>query len=284
MNCNLFKVSIKTYLKNSLFHIYDNDVHMYELWHNRCHVNYESMKVMGRNDIIPMCGFDKHKCFTCMLNKITRNRFRKVERSSNILNLMHSDLCDFHSTSSLGKKKDMITFIDDYFRFCYVYLLHSKDEALSMFKIFKNEVEVQLDSKIKRLRTDRGSLENIITLVIFKKWESLMKLRWVIHHNQMVLPKGKLGHYNKWLTPCYLLSAYHILNRVPTRGKKAIPSELWYKRKPNLNYLRVWGCRAIVRVRGNKRKKLGERGFDCIFVGYAHHSHAYRFYVIEPYD
>ena len=50
----------------------------------------------------------------------------------------------------------MITFIDDYSRFCYVFLLHSKDEALSMFKIFKNEVEVQLDSKIKRLRTDKG--------------------------------------------------------------------------------------------------------------------------------
>src|SRR5688572_32568822 len=35
---------------------------------------------------------------------------------------------------------------------------------------------------------------------------------------------------------------------------------------------------------GNKRKKLGERGFDCIFVGYALHSHTYRFYVIEPND
>ena len=35
---------------------------------------------------------------------------------------------------------------------------------------------------------------------------------------------------------------------------------------------------------GNKRKKLGERGFGCIFVGYAHHSHAYRSYVIKPND
>ena len=71
-----------------------------------------------------------------------------------------------------------------------------------------------------------------------------------------------------------MLTACHILNRVPIREKKAIPHELWYKRKPNLNCLRVWGCRAIVRVSENKRKKLGERGFDCIFIGYAHHSHA----------
>ena len=84
-----------------------------------------------------------------MLNKITRNPCRKVKRSSNILDLIHSDLCDFHSTPSLGNKKYMITFICDYSRFCDMYLLYSKDEALSMFKIFKNEVEVQLDSKIK---------------------------------------------------------------------------------------------------------------------------------------
>ncbi|GJY31229.1 zinc finger, CCHC-type containing protein [Tanacetum coccineum] len=31
-----------------------------------------------------------------------------------------------------------------------------------------------------------------------------------------------------------------------------------------------------------KRKTLGERGIDCIFVGYAEHSKAYRFYVIIP--
>ena len=51
-----------------------------------------------------------------------------------------------------------------------------------------------------------------------------------------------------------------------------------------MNYLRVWGCKTIIRVPGNKRKKLGERGFNCIFVGYAHHSHAFRFYVIESND
>nr|GFA04584.1 zinc finger, CCHC-type [Tanacetum cinerariifolium] len=33
-----------------------------------------------------------------------------------------------------------------------------------------------------------------------------------------------------------------------------------------------------------KRKTLGEKGIDCIFVGYAEHSNAYRFYVIEPND
>ncbi|GKD07742.1 zinc finger, CCHC-type containing protein [Tanacetum coccineum] len=39
---------------------------------------------------------------------------------------------------------------------------------------------------------------------------------------------------------------------------------------------------AVVRLPDPKLKTLGERGIECIFVGYAKHSKAFRFYVIEP--
>nr|GFA72174.1 zinc finger, CCHC-type [Tanacetum cinerariifolium] len=46
-----------------------------------------------------------------------------------------------------------------------------------------------------------------------------------------------------------------------------------------------WGeAIAVVRLLDPKRKTLDEKGIDCIFVGYAEHSKAYRFYVIEPND
>ncbi|GJR18728.1 hypothetical protein Tco_0967255 [Tanacetum coccineum] len=41
---------------------------------------------------------------------------------------------------------------------------------------------------------------------------------------------------------------------------------------------------AVVRIPNPKLKTLGERGIKCIFVGYAEHSKAFRFYVIEPND
>nr|GEW97103.1 zinc finger, CCHC-type [Tanacetum cinerariifolium] len=44
------------------------------------------------------------------------------------------------------------------------------------------------------------------------------------------------------------------------------------------------GWRVVVKLSDPKRKTLGEKGIDCIFVGYAEHSKAYRFYVIEPND
>jgi transposase InsO family protein len=49
-----------------------------------------------------------------------------------------------------------MTFIDDCTKFCYVYLLKTKDEALNYSKAYKANVENQLERKIKRLRSDRG--------------------------------------------------------------------------------------------------------------------------------
>ncbi|CAL9021696.1 unnamed protein product, partial [Prunus brigantina] len=49
-----------------------------------------------------------------------------------------------------------ITFIDDFSRFCYLYLIQTKSSAFEVFKIFKTEVENQLELKIKVLRSDRG--------------------------------------------------------------------------------------------------------------------------------
>lgn len=83
-----------------------------------------------------------------------------------------------------------------------------------------------------------------------------------------------------------ILTACHILNRVPTKTNKETSFDLWYpkKKKPNSSYFKVWGCRAIVRVPKNNRQKLDERGQKCIFIGYAQHNKTYRFYIIEQND
>jgi len=52
--------------------------------------------------------------------------------------------------------KYSITFIDDYSRYMYLYLLRTKDEALDAFKIFKAEVEKQCGKQIKIVRSDWG--------------------------------------------------------------------------------------------------------------------------------
>ena len=97
-----------------------------------------------------------HKCEICVEAKMARASFKLVERSIEPLGLIHSDVCNMKSVQTRGGKKYFITFIDDCTRYCYVYLLRSKDEAIEVFMQYKNEVENQLNKKIKVLRSDRG--------------------------------------------------------------------------------------------------------------------------------
>ncbi|PHU17382.1 Polygalacturonase [Capsicum chinense] len=60
------------------------------------------------------------------------------------------------STPSHGGKKYFINSIDDCTRYCYVYLLNSKDEAIDAFRQYKTKAENLLDKKIKMIRSDRG--------------------------------------------------------------------------------------------------------------------------------
>jgi hypothetical protein len=72
------------------------------------------------------------------------------------LDLIHSDLCETNGILTKGGKRYFITFIDDSTRFCYVYLLESKYEALHYFQTYKVEARNQLERKNEWLRFDRG--------------------------------------------------------------------------------------------------------------------------------
>lgn len=107
--------------------------------------------------IIPKCKFDDvNKCDICVQGKITCKPHKSVMRTSELLGLIHSDVADRHSKVSLGGSKYFVTFIDDFSKYAYVYLLKSKDEVLSKFLIYKAVVENQLNRKIKVLHSDKG--------------------------------------------------------------------------------------------------------------------------------
>ena len=77
------------------------------------------------------------------------------------------------------------------------------------------------------------------------------------------------------------MTASHVLNRVPNRNKDQTPYEIRIGRKPSLSDLRTWGCLAKVNVPINKKRKLGPKIVDCVLLGYAQRSIAYRFLVVK---
>ena len=78
------------------------------------------------------------------------------ERASDLLGIIHSDVCFPMSTSARGGYEYFITFTDDLSRYEYVYLMKHKSESFEKFKEFHNEVQNQLGKTIKALRSDRG--------------------------------------------------------------------------------------------------------------------------------
>jgi hypothetical protein len=158
----------KGYDSGGLFHfslLFDDNVvnHVMNdesnVWHSRlCHVNFGCMMRLTSLNLIPKSTSVKiSKCHVCVESKQTRKPHKTVEaRNLAPLELVHSDLSEMNGVLTKGGKRYFITLIHDSTRFCYIYLLKSKDEALQYFKIYKAEVENQLERKIKHLRSDRG--------------------------------------------------------------------------------------------------------------------------------
>ncbi|GJU72670.1 hypothetical protein Tco_1264075 [Tanacetum coccineum] len=75
-----------------------------------------------------------------------------------------------------------------------------------------------------------------------------------------------------------LESATCILNMVPTKKVDKTPYELWYGKVPNLSYLKVWGCEAL--MKRDTPDKLQQRSVKCIFIGYPKETMGYYFYFL----
>ena len=152
MSDGMWKLNVMTIIKSNM------NKNEYFYLHGRLgHVNYDTLRRLINLNHIPTFQIDaKHKCETCVEAKLTRSSFQSVERNTEYLNLIHRDICDLKFIQTRGGNKYFITFVDDSTKYCYVYLLKSKDEAIEKFVLYKKEVENKLNKKIKVLRSDQG--------------------------------------------------------------------------------------------------------------------------------
>ncbi|KAL5815400.1 hypothetical protein ACOSQ4_026041 [Xanthoceras sorbifolium] len=198
-------------------------------------------------------------------------------------------------------QKYFISFIDDYSRYMYLYLLHNKNEAINAFKIFKAEVEKQCGKQIKIVRSDRGgeyygryteSGQAPGPFVRFLQENGIVaqytmpgspdqngvaerRNRTLLDMVRSMLSSSNLP---KSLWTEALKTAVYILNRVPTKAVPKTPFELWKGWKPSLRHMRIWGCPSEVRIYNPQEKKLDPRTISGYFIGYAERSKGYRFY------
>ena len=136
-----------------------NDLNPTYMWH--CHlgrISEKCMKKLHEDGLLSLFDFESYEtCEDCLLGKMTKTPFTGFpERASDLLELIHTDVCGPMSSTARGGFQYFITFTDDLSRYGYVYLMRHKSESFEKFKEFQNEVENQRGKKIKALRSDRG--------------------------------------------------------------------------------------------------------------------------------
>ncbi|GBM29160.1 Retrovirus-related Pol polyprotein from transposon TNT 1-94 [Araneus ventricosus] len=129
----------------------------YDIWHSRlCHLNAKYMLKM--KDYIDIDDVNDFKCETCDISKITRKTHTNIDvnQSSEILELLHADLCGPIQPESYGGAKYFMVLVDDFSGMYFTYFLKNKNEVFDIFSQFKAKYENLTDKRIKKLRTDNG--------------------------------------------------------------------------------------------------------------------------------
>ncbi|KAK1600916.1 hypothetical protein QYE76_007835, partial [Lolium multiflorum] len=268
----------------------DNSTYM---WHCRLgHIGVKRMKKLHTDGLLESLDFESlDRCEACLMGKMTKTPFSgMMERATDLLEIIHTDVCGPMSVASRGGYRYVLTFTDDLSRYGYIYFMKHKSETFEKFKEFQSEVENQRNKKIKFLRSDRGGE--------YLSYEFGMHLKKCGILSQLTPPgtpqrNGVSERRNRTLLDMVrsmmsltdlplsfwsyaLETAAFTLNRAPSKSVETTPYELWFNKKPKLSFLKVWGCEAYVKKL--QPDKLEPKAEKCVFIGYPKETIGYTFY------
>ena len=240
-------------------------------------------------------SFDFH-CESCQLGKHTRRPYppRIPNRVSTLFALVHSDVWGPCPTKSPFGFQYFITFIDDYSRATWVYLLKSRAEVYSIFCEFHSYVKTQFQTTIKTLRTDNAQEYLSIDFSTYLKSNGIIhesscaytpqqngvaerKNRHILDITRTLMIHSHVPH-RFWADA--VLTATYLINRMPSpvlHGQT--PFSVLF---PNGNMFplppKIFGCVAYVHDHRPGTTKLDPRAIRCIFLGYSKVQKGYRCY------
>nr|AAX94813.1 retrotransposon protein, putative, Ty1-copia sub-class [Oryza sativa Japonica Group]ABA93176.1 retrotransposon protein, putative, Ty1-copia subclass [Oryza sativa Japonica Group] len=236
-----------------------NDLNPTFIWHCRLgHINERRMEKLHRDGLLHSFDFESFEtCESCLLGKMTKAPFTgQSEKASELLGLVHTDVCGPMSSTARGGFGYFITFTNDFSRYGYVYLMRHKSDSFEKFKEFQNEVQNHLGKTIKYLRSDRGgeylSLEfgnhlkecGIVPQLTppgTPQWNGVSERR---NRTLLDMVRSMMSQTDLPLSfwGYTLETAAFTLNRVPSKSVDKTPYEIWTGKRPSLSFLKIWGC------------------------------------------
>lgn len=268
------------------------------LWHSRLgHLNFKDMRQLAVRNMVeglPKINVPDKVCERCIISKQPRNSFKShlPMRATGLLGVVHSDVCGPFEVPSIGGNKYFVSFVDEFSRMMWLYLIKTKGEVFEVFQKFKVMAEKQSGMSLKILRTDGGweytsnefesfcvkhGIQHEITAPYTPQHNGLAERR-----NRTILNMARSMLKEKELPQSLwgeaVSTATYVLNRCPTkRLKSQVPEEIWSSRKPSIKHIRIFGSLCYKHVPDVKRKKLQDKSEMVVLVGY-HPTGAYRLY------
>lgn len=109
------------------------------VWHKMlAHLNIESLNSLkkGINTNVNFLNSNIDFCEGCIFRKQKKNVFENNhKRASRTLELIHIDVCQILLNTVTGERY-FITFIDDYSKMIFIYLIKTKDQVTQLIKQF----------------------------------------------------------------------------------------------------------------------------------------------------
>ena len=260
-----------------------------QLWHQR--LAHPSEKVMSF--LFPKLCKDKLHCDVCHLSKSARLPFdSSTSRASHPFEIIHSDIWG-PILESFDGYRYFVTFVDDFTRITWLYLLKYKSELPNVFQDFHKLVGTQFASKIHVLRSDNG------TEYMSHNMSQYLSIHGILHQttcvgtpqqngvaerkNRDLLEKTRslMFHMNvpKKFWSQGVLTATYLINRLPSKVLAfKSPYETLKGRRIDLSHLKVFGSTCFVHNQPFHRDKLDPRATKCVFMGYSSTQKGYKCY------
>ena len=213
-------------------------------------------------------------------------------KSTQLLELVHTDLCGPMQTPSLGGARYLCTMIDDKSRKAFVRFLKHKSQAANAFDEMRKQAERECGRQLIRVKHDGGGEYN--SAEFSKSLRSLGIQQMVTtpyshqqngiaeRFNRTVVAKARKMIYNRDHSLKFWAEAVNyatfIYNHTHHTTVECPPEQSWSSNTVDTNAIRVWGCLAWVRIPKEKRRKLDPQSKPMMFLGYSPEKGGYKLY------
>ena len=128
------------------------------LWHARLgHASSSQVQQLASRGLLGSVSIENFDCVSCQLGKQPALPFNSSESiSTNIFDLIHSDIWGPSPISSIGGSRYFVVFVDDYFRYSWIFHMKHRSELLQVYFNFAKMVETQFSKRIKIFRSDNA--------------------------------------------------------------------------------------------------------------------------------